>query len=147
MPSHPPVTFDDLENALLWVSSAGPHENSALISKATGEIFYASENFDAEDDLPDDVGDDTRYWSVPHKNDLDLGRDLALQFAAEFMPDELRTVEDDFHRRGAYGRFKNLLERTGRLEQWYRYEHDATKSALLAWAAEEGVAVVDQAAG
>jgi hypothetical protein len=144
--SEPSVTFDDLESALLWVSSAGPFENSALISRTTGQVFYSSRSYDTEDELPEDIDDATLYWSVPHKNDLDLGRDLALRFAAEYLPDEERKVQDYFRRRGAYGRFKALLERAGRLEHWYQYEREATKSALLAWAAEEGLKVTDGAA-
>jgi hypothetical protein len=71
------VRFDDLEAALLWVSSAAPSENAAYISHATGQIFYKSSTYDTEDELPDDVDDNSLYWSVPHKNELDLGRDLA----------------------------------------------------------------------
>lgn len=141
MTTEPSVTLDDLEYALLWVSSAGPFENSALISKATGQIFCASSICDTEDELPDDMDDAALYWSVPHKNDLDLGRKLALRFAAEHLPGEERSVEAYFHRPGAYGRFKDLLERSGRLEQWYGYEREATQVALFAWAAEEGLTV------
>ena len=145
MSSEPSVSFDDLESALQWVSSAGPFENTALISKATGQIFYSSSTYETEDELPEDIDDATLYLSVPHKNDLDLGRNLALRFAAEYLPDEERKVQDYFHRRGAYGRFKDLLERTGRLDHWHQYEREATKSALLAWAAEEGLKVADGA--
>jgi hypothetical protein len=144
--SEPSVTFDDLESALQWVSSGRPFENSALISKATGQVFYSSSTYETEDELPEDIDDATLYWSVPHKNDLDLGRNLALQFAAEYLPEDERKVQDYFHRRGAYGQFKDLLERTGRLEQWHQYERQATKLALLAWAAEEGLKVTDSAA-
>ena len=146
MPSAPSVAYDDLESALSWVSSAEPFENNAFISRATGEVFYASSTYEAEDELPEDIDDAALYWSVPHKNDLDLGRNLALQFAAEFLPDHERQVQDYFRRRGAYSRFKDLLERTRRLEQWYQYEREATKVALLAWAAEEGLQVTDGAA-
>jgi len=146
MISEPSVTFDDLESALLWVSSAGPFENSALISKTTGQVFYSSSAYETEDELPEDIDDATLYWFVPHKNDLELGRNLALEFAAEYMPEDERKVQDHFHRRGAYARFKDLLERTGHLEQWYQYEREATKTALLAWAAKEGLQVTDSAA-
>ncbi len=143
MSIEPSVTFDDLESALLWVSSAGPFENCALISKATGEVFYSSITHETEDELPEDIDDASLYWSVPHKNDLDLGRNLALRFVAEYMPNEERRVQDFFHRPGAYSRFKDLLERTGHLEQWYQYEREATKNALLAWSAREGLKVSD----
>jgi hypothetical protein len=142
MSSPPTVTFDDLESALQWVSAAGPLENAAYISKATGQIFYASEDGATEDELPDDVDDDTLYWSVPHKNDLDLGRRLVLRFVDEVLPEEYRTVQDYFHRRGAYARFKDLLEREGQLEKWHDHEQKATEAALREWAHQNGLGVL-----
>lgn len=138
------VTLDDLESALGWVSAGGPFENAAYVSKATGRIFYASDDGDSmtEDELPEDVEDSTRYLPVPHKNDLDLGRDLVLRFVDEHMPGSHDEVRGYFRRRGAYARFKDLLHRAGRLEQWFEYERRATQEALLAWAADNGLTVV-----
>jgi hypothetical protein len=90
--------------------------------------------------------DATLYCAVPHKNDLDLGRNLVFRFVSEYLPEQEHKVEDYFCRRGAYARFKDLLERTGHLEQWYQYEQKATKIALLAWAAEEGLKVTGEVA-
>lgn len=141
--SKPSVTYRDLEDAFDWVSVAGDFDGAAYISRATGRMFYASDMQDATEELPDDIGDDALYLSVPHKHDLDLGRSLVFRFVAECLPEETRTVQDCFRRRGAYGRFKDLLERRGRLQQWYRYEHEATKRALLEWADDEGLHVTD----
>jgi hypothetical protein len=146
MSSESSITFDDLESALLWVSSAAPSESSAFISRTTGEVFYDSCMYDTEDELPEDIEDATLYCSVPHKNDLDLGRNLVFRFIFEYLPEQEHRVKDYFRHRGAYARFKDLLERTGYLEQWYQYEQKATKTALLAWAAEEGLNVIDKAA-
>ena len=44
-----------------------------------------------------------------------------------------------FHQRGAYGRFKDLLERKGMLEAWYECEAQAAEQALRAWSAENGL--------
>jgi len=52
-------------------------------------------------------------------------------------------VEDIFRRRGAYGRFKSLLERRGVLDEWYAYEARHRESALRQWCAENGIALVD----
>lgn len=65
----------------------------------------------------------------------------AAALTAEHLPTEEHKVQGYFQHRGAYGRFKGLLERSGRLEQWYEYEREVTTSALLAWAAEEGINV------
>jgi len=135
------VTFQDLEAALYWVSAGAPSENAAYISKATGQVFYASSVHDTEDEMPEDIDDASLYWPVPHKNELGLGRDLALRFADEHLSDEYRTVQSYFHHQGAYSRFKELLSRRGELDHWHQYEQTATEFALRAWAAENGLAV------
>jgi hypothetical protein len=144
MTQKPSVSLDDLESALQWVSAAAPFENAAYISKMTGQIFYSSVTHGTEDELPEDVDDASLYWSVPHNNDLDLGRTLAYRYAEEMLPQEYSTVQEIFHRRGAYARYKDLLERRGHLESWYEYERSAIESALLAWAEESGLRVTAQ---
>ncbi len=79
------------------------------------------------------------YLAVPHKRDLDLGNRLALAFVAQELPDDYETAVGFFRRRGAYRRFKDLLEMRDRLESWYEFENRATEAALLAWCAENGV--------
>ena len=144
MIQQPSVSLDDLESALQWVSAAGPFENAAYISKTTGQIFYSSSTQDTADELPDDVDDATLFCSVPHKNDLDLGRALAYRYVEARMPQEYRTVQEIFHRRGAYARYKDLLQRSGHLESWYEYERSAIESALLVWAESCGLRVTAQ---
>jgi hypothetical protein len=132
------IPFDDLVFAFYWVSVSIPFDNSAFISKSTGQVYYTSSSHDVDDELPDDCEDASWYWTVPHKNDLDLGRSLAFQFVDEYLPDQARAVQDIFHRRSA----KDLFQRKGRLEAWFEYERVATESALLAWAREEGLPVM-----
>ncbi len=38
-----------------------------------------------------------------------------------------------FRRKGAYGRFKPLLQDRGPLERWYAFEAAATERALKDW--------------
>jgi len=147
MSQTPSVSLDDLESALQWVSATGPLENAAYISRTTGQIFYASSTYDTEDEVPEDVGNASLYWSVPHKNDLDLGRTLAYRYVEERLPREYRAVQEIFHRRGAYARYKELLQRSGHLESWYEYERSATESALLAWVEECGLRIAAQGEG
>ena len=86
-------------------------------------IYWISEtNPIEEDDLPADLETSGRYLAVPHKNDLDLGTNLALRFVEERLPDRYRDVEVTFRRRGAYARFKELLAAEGCLEEWYAFE-------------------------
>lgn len=95
-----------------------------------------------DEEAPDDLDTD-RYISIPHKNDLDLGSQLALRFAAEELPEHQRRIEGFFRRRGAYARLKELLAELGRLERWYAFEAESTKSALKEWCAANGIEVID----
>ena len=92
-----------------------------------------------EDELPEDIEDGSIYIEVPHKRDLDLGKNLVLNFTDERLPESSATVASFFHQRGAYGRFKDLLERKGMLEAWYEYEAQAVEQALRTWSEENGL--------
>ena len=137
-----PITFETLESALQWSSSGAPYENEALLSRATGDLFLRSIQGDFGEELPDDIDDGTVYIAVPHKNDLDLGLSLVLAFADEHAPKHLSAIESFFRQRGAYAKFKALLERAQLLDRWYEYEAAATRKALEAWADENGFTVV-----
>src|SRR5574337_183340 len=133
-----PLTFDDLESAFYWVSGAVPFENSAYISRASGQVFCISEAIEEDEEIPDDIDDGTLYIAVPHNNDLDLGRSLVFEFVEEYLPKEIHKVRSFFSKRGAYSRFKDLLEYKKLLQQWYEFERGATESALRRWAKENG---------
>lgn len=60
------------------------------------------------------------------------------------MPDAIPDVETMFHRRGAYARFKQLLERHGQLQRWYDYENQARREALEAWCRDNAIEVDGQ---
>ena len=92
-----------------------------------------------EDQLPEDIEDGSIYIAVPHRNDLNLGKNLVLNFTDERLPDSYATVANFFRKRGAYGRFKDLLEHKGLLEAWYEYEAQAVEQALRVWSAENGL--------
>jgi hypothetical protein len=133
-----PLNFDDLESAFYWVSGAGPFENAAFVSRVTGQVYWISEETQGDEEVPDDIEDGTLYIAVPHKNDLDLGRSLVFEFAEDFLPNEIHKVRSFFSKRGAYSRFKDLLEYKNLLERWYEFERDATEKALHRWAKENG---------
>jgi hypothetical protein len=48
-----------------------------------------------------------------------------------------------FRHRGAYRRFKELLEHQDLLEAWYDYERSKTLEALREWAQDEGIELVE----
>lgn len=127
------VNFADLDMAVEFVSSGMPTEHRAYISIDTGAIYWVSDSSDIEDDAPEDLEESDQYVAVPSKTDLGLGRPLALRFTEERVPDEYDTVRQFFARRGAYGRFKDLLTTHGQLDAWYAFEAECTERALLEW--------------
>lgn len=137
------IEYDDLSLAFDFVSSGDRMEHNAYVSLDTGKIYWVSEEEPLEEEeVPDDVETSPRYLAIPHKNDLDLGRALVMRFIEERLPHRYASVEDIFRRKGAYGRFKDLLSREGRLEEWYAFEAEATDRALREWCRENGIDVV-----
>jgi len=66
---------------------------------------------DDRDEWPDDADDEEKYLRIPHKKELDLGKPLVFDFVEEFLPDQFDNVRRIFKRKGAYARFKDLLQR------------------------------------
>jgi hypothetical protein len=77
-----------------------------------------------------------------HKNDLDLGSDLALRFAAAELPGQYNTVAQFFRHRGAYARFKDLLASEGIPDKWYAFEAESTERALRDWCTANDITVI-----
>lgn len=139
------IKYDDLSLAFDFVSSGAPMEHRAYVSLETGKVYWISEwNPVEEEDIPDDLETCGRYLEIPHKNDLDLGRELALRFVEKRLPDRYDRVADIFHRRGAYRRFKELLAAEGCLEDWYAFETEATEQALKEWCQENNIHLVER---
>ena len=132
----PSLDLVDLSNSMDWVSSSMAHENTAFVDRTTGRIFWSPS--DDDDEIPDDIEDGTLYIAVPTKQDLDLGRALAVRFTGEVAPNEVHRVIGFFKSSGAYGKFKALLASGGLLDQWHAYESNATEAALQQWAQENG---------
>jgi len=135
------VEFDDLQTAFDWVNAGHLGDNSAFVCRKTGTIHWASDFADLDDELPDDIDDGRRYAAVPHGSELGLGKSLALAFTEEVLPASRSKVARFFQRPGAYQRFRELLDREQRLEEWREFERVAIARALREWAEEQGVRV------
>ena len=133
------VSFSDIEDAFLFVSSEQMCIHNAYLCRETGEIFYESEMSDL-DELPEDIDDD-KYISIPHKNELELGKALVIEFTSQYMPEELDRVHSIFHRKGAYSRYKELLEEKGVLEEWYEFEKKRQDEAIREWCRENDIEI------
>lgn len=134
------INFDDIENAYLFISMSDMSDNSAILNRETGEIYYISELGDS-DELPDDVDDPDKYIDIPDKYALDLGKRLVFQFVEGNIPEELARVEKYFRQRGAYSKYKSLLEQKGLLDQWHKFEDDKRKEALIEWCKDNGIEI------
>ena len=139
-----PTSFQDIRDAFELVGMGGLGEHQAFLCRRTGKIYWHSEFSDMDelnDELPDDIEDDEKYIAIPDKRELDLGKPLVLDFAAEFMPDDFDEVRRIFDRKGAYRKFRALLERRGAVERWYDFESKATEQALREWCELNNIAV------
>jgi len=141
----PVVKFSDLELAMQFVTGGAFLDAHAYISRETGEVYLVSDDSDSEEEIPDDLVDPDRYAEVPGQRELDLGKPLVLKFAARHLADDYGEVERIFRSRGAYSRYKDLLDDRGKLEEWYRFEKAAVEEALIEWAKIEGFAVQREA--
>jgi Uncharacterised protein family (UPF0158) len=136
------IKFSDIEDAFLFVNSAGYGMHSALLCKDTGRILYRSEMGDLDEIGNEDFDSDTCI-EIPHKNDLDLGQRLVFEFVESRLPDGYHRVQEIFRRRGAYGRFKDFLESKGLLQSWYDFENRREEQALRDWCEENGIDISD----
>ena len=132
----PNVDFEELRNALEFVSGNTIGDEQAYICQVTGNIYWISSEIELEPDTPVDIETSELYIAVPHKKDLRLGQDLAMAFIDQELPDDYNTVASYFRKKGAYRRFKDLLEERGQLDAWYAFENSATDKALLDWCEE-----------
>ena len=140
------LRLSELVDAFEWVSADGPFENMAYVSRASGEIWLVSDFDDSGDEPPENADDEALYLTVPSKQELDLGRSLALRFAGESIANDLSTVRAFFAKPGAYAKFKGLLEARGALDAWYAYEAAGVEQALRAWAEENDIELIEEAA-
>ena len=140
------VAYDEISSAFEFVASAAPMEHSAYLCLDTGKIYWVSELASMDEELPDDLDTADRYLSIPHKNELDLGKNLALRFAAQELPDCYEQVDSIFRRKGAYARFKDLLSERRALENWYAFEASAKDKSLREWCAENGIEIIESSA-
>lgn len=133
------VDFSDLELAFEFTSMDSFGEHSAYLCKVTGIIYYDSDA--SEDELPEDIYVSDSYLEIPNKRDLDLGRFLVYRFVEEVLPSDLDAVYSIFRKKGAYSRYKSLLEKRNKLEEWYKYEDAEKRKELLSWCNSNGIEV------
>ena len=136
------MKYEDIEFLFNYVGMAPRFEHSAYLNRRTGEWYVVSDPGDS-DELPGDFDESDDYLKIPHWNDLDLGRELVFEFVERRLPSARDLVRDFFHRRGAYGRFRNLLERYNLLDDWNEFQVERSRVAMLEWCAENGIELTE----
>ena len=133
------IKFSDVLDLFEFVNFGSPFDHEGYICKESGKTYFYSEFGDNEEELPGDISDEEKYLAIPHKNELNLGNNLAFDFTLAYLPAEYEKVRSIFNRKGAYARFKFLLESAGKIEEWYKFEAKRTEEALRAWCTEQGI--------
>ena len=132
------LSLNDLEFALDFVSNGRLVDAEAFVDKRTGEIFYRDSEGNFEP-LPEDIEDNDKFVEVPDKYEFALGKPFALEFARKFVPEQYDIISEIFGKEGAYRRFKAVLERGGKLDDWYAYENEAITEQLRNWCNENEI--------
>ncbi len=145
------VDFNDLLLAVDHVSLGGFGDTEAYVALATGIIHVVGDGIESDDpNAPDgspdpaDFGDSDQFLQVPSKQELGLGKRLAIRFAEACLEEvDAAEVEAYFRRRGAYPQFKALLEQRHLLEQWHEYEDSAIRQEVKDWCEANDLEVSD----
>ena len=133
--------LDDIHSALMFVSSSGYGEHTATYDKSTGKIYFCSEiaGIDEFDELCESEYDEKIHIEIPHKNDLDLGRNLVFEFIRKYSPQDENTVSQIFRRKGAYSKYKDFLDSKNILQKWYDFECSREQEELENWCQENNI--------
>ena len=132
------MPYDTVDDAFHFLSDAPPGERSAVVRRTTGEVFLAS--FKAGyDERPAGFEIDPDYRTIPHRQDLDPGKALVLEFIRSRCPAELPRVEALFARSGAFRNVKDLLRRQHLLESWQVFESQRIEALLRQWCEDQGL--------
>lgn len=140
-------TFSDVETAFYFAGSESYGMHTAVLCRDTGKVLFRSDmggidEIDKEKDLDWD-----QCINVPHRNELGLGRDLVLEFMEIQLPHDLHEVERIFHSKGAYSRFKALLESHGALQKWYDFESTRQQQVIRDWCVENRIELKEHVTG
>ncbi len=133
------VEWNDLLQAFEFGDFGGAGVTMSYLCRKTGACYTVSDYTDIPEDTPEDLETSDQYIALPHKKELGLGRSLVFNFVREELPDAWDEVSDIFRRRGAYGRYKDMLRSRGALDKWHAFENAAAEKALREWAVEAGI--------
>ncbi len=132
------IDFNDIDDAVMFSSSDG-NLSSAILDTESGNIYYISDLFDVEEELPEDIYENEKYIEIPNQKELGLGKPCAIAFVSEFLPDEIDRAYSIFSKRGAFSRFKDFIESKDLLSKWYDYQEKKRVEALKEWCEDNNI--------
>ncbi|GAB6140112.1 hypothetical protein JCM14076_08410 [Methylosoma difficile] len=103
------IKLAELIDAMDFVSVA-TFENKAYLHKATGKIYWQSDEDFGFEALPDDIGNED-YLEIPSNYDFGLGKPLVMKFVYEFLPDSASEVQTIFRKQAGSRYFCERLLR------------------------------------
>lgn len=123
-----PVLLDNVAGELDAISG----QIAAFINRRTGELYtMITDEFmiDDEDDEArkkrEEIEDSDDWVALPSKWDLNEYR-IMEDFAAGLKNKRLQAdLLDTIGGRGTFRRFKNMIDRAGLLDDWYKFKHEA----------------------
>lgn len=150
-----PVSLQSVVDSLSWHSD----ESSTYLHKPTGEIVTIEHSSlrrveEGDVDVEPEADEEGAQGEVVERDEIDhavgiLRTDKYLAFPSEYEIDEwsmmdeftrsvvdepLRTtLEDAIRGRGAFRRFKDVLQANGRAEAWYQFRDAAYRSIAREW--------------
>jgi hypothetical protein len=132
------MAYDAIADAFHYLSDAPPGERRAVVHRPTGRVFLASLKA-GYDERPAGAETDPDYVTLPHRQELDPGKPLLLEFIRGHCPAELARVEGFFARPGAFRNVRELLRRRRLMESWQVFEEQRLEALLRQWCADRGL--------
>lgn len=132
------MAFDHIDDAFHYVSNAPLGERSAVVQRSSGKVYLASLKADF-DERPAETEGDPDYVTIPHRQELDPGKPLFIEFVRSHCPGELARVEGFFARSGGFRNAKDHFRRLGLLESWQVFEGEKMAALLRQWCAANGL--------
>jgi hypothetical protein len=119
-------------------------DTESYICRRTGRIYWVSGEpglLGDDEKIPGDIDDIEKYVPVPGKRSLDLGTRLVFDFAARHLDEQYDAIRGIFRHKGAYRRFREILEETDSVDAWHTFSQERTLRALEEWCESEGFVV------
>jgi hypothetical protein len=130
--------FSDILDGYEFCAFGDLMNTQAFLSLERGTVHIVSGDMELDEEPPEDL-EAGPYLALPDQAELRLGKRLAIDFTEEHLPGDVSAVLGFFRKRGAYGSFKELLQRKGQLEAWFAYEKSAKESRLRQWCEDNGI--------